>query len=143
MDIRGGNDVLKGGAGNDHLFGDAGSLLGKADPGGPLTVTGTARGGNDTLSGGAGTDAFYFANPTNPTGVVRDSTGAFGDDTITDAEDGERLVFRNYAGRQADFQVTENGDRTVISIDDNSVTLLGVTGLGGGQQSGGDLIFIV
>jgi hypothetical protein len=69
--------------------------------------------------------------------------GAFGDDTITDAEGGERLVFLNYAGRDADFQVTELCDRTVISIDDNSVTLLSVTGLGGGQQNGGDLIFTV
>jgi Ca2+-binding RTX toxin-like protein len=117
-DSRGGNDRLDGGAGDDLLVGDA------------IRMYNNARGGNDTLTGGTGTETFYFSD-------------AFGDDTITDAEDGETLLVFNYAGRQADFQVTESGDRTVIAIDDNSVTLLGVTGLGGGQQADGDWIFTV
>jgi Ca2+-binding RTX toxin-like protein len=115
-----------------------------ADPGGP--VIGTPTGGNDTLSGGTGTDTFYFANPSNLFGFTGDFIGVIGDDRITDAEDGERLVFLNYAGRGADFQVTELCDRTVISIDGNSVTLLGVTDLGGGQQDpdhSSDWVFIV
>jgi len=110
---RGGNDCLDGGAGSDLLFGDA------------ETMRSNTKGGDDTLTGGTGSDTFYFA-------------GAFAEDTITDAEDGETLVFRDYASRQADFLVTEFCDRTVISINDNSVTLLGVTDLGIGQQNPDD-----
>jgi Ca2+-binding RTX toxin-like protein len=117
--VRGGNDHLYGGDGGDFLIGD-GSLL-----------SDSARGGNDTLNGGDDSDVFIFA-------------GAFGRDKITDAKDGEMLVFEEYAGREADFQVTEFSDRTEISIDENSVTLLGVTALDTRQlNETGDLIFII
>jgi hypothetical protein len=52
-------------------------------------------------------------------------------------------VFSGYAGQQAAFQVTEAGGRTVVTVGDNSVTLLGVTDLGTGQQVGGDWVFVV
>ena len=43
----GGNDTLDGGAGNDIMIGDGG------------TIRGTGRGGNDTMLGGDGDDRMY------------------------------------------------------------------------------------
>ena len=73
--------------------------------------------GNDTLIGGAGNDRFIF-------------TDNWGDDTITDFEDGGDLLdFRTVTGVDALNDLTifndANGD-AVVSFGNDSITLLGI-----------------
>lgn len=98
------NDIVYGGAGNDLLYGEAGNDRIAGDK------------GTDTLSGGTGADVFLF-------------TRRFGQDTITDFEDGvdqlqfAKNVFANTAAVLS--SASQVGDDVVIQTAlGDTVTLL-------------------
>jgi len=113
LDGGGGDDTLTGGNGDDMLFGSFGSdtLMGGK---GEDTLDGG--GGDDSLTGGKGPDLFVFH-------------AGFGEDTITDLGNGDRIQFDSevFATAQAVLDASEQvGDDTVITAGTNTVTLLGV-----------------
>ena len=100
-----GNDILSGQAGNDIVFGGAGN---DAVPGGP---------GDDILTGDDGTDAFQFS-------------AGYGNDTVTDFEDGVDTVTFFVGTVDASHNVTAAsvGDLHQIADDllpPGSVTITG------------------
>ncbi|MCH8863210.1 MAG: hypothetical protein IID51_11945 [Proteobacteria bacterium] len=101
---RGGNDTLFGGDGNDLLAGLAGddTLIGGA--------------GADRLIGGAGADTFVFS-------------GTWGDDTVTDFEDGVDLLDFSGSGLGfADLTISQSASDTLIEdAFGNSIILEGIT----------------
>ena len=118
--LDGGNDsdVLEGGAGDDYLFGFNGrdTLDGGA---GDDTLIGhndndimTGGEGNDLLIGGWGRDTFVFGENS-------------GNDTIQDYEDGRDILeFRDLVDDFADLTITQDGDNTVITSANGTLTLL-------------------
>jgi Ca2+-binding RTX toxin-like protein len=101
----GGVDTLNGGAGNDRMIGEV---------------------GNDIMNGGAGNDTFVFA-------------AGFGNDIISgfdaNAANGQDLLDLtalnvNAANFAASVQITDLGNDMLITIGGNSITLLGVNGVG-------------
>ena len=132
LDGGGGNDALTGGNGKDMLFGGFGndSLAGgngedsmDGGPGndtldggnGPDTVNGGT--GDDNLTGGNGPDLFVFH-------------AGFGDDFIlTDFSNSDHIQFDDelFATPQDVLDASEQvGDDTVITLEDNTITLVGV-----------------
>ena len=121
----GGADTLIGGAVSDSLDGGGGSdtLIGG--------------GGDDLMNGGAAGDTFVFA-------------ADFGNDTITgfDANGAGTLANQDLLDISAlgitDFltevSIVAGGGSTVISIGDDTITLLGVTGVGGNTITQADFI---
>jgi Ca2+-binding RTX toxin-like protein len=119
----GDNDTLNGDAGNDNLNGGAGvdRLVGGAD--------------NDSLTGAGGNDAFVFA-------------AGFGNDTITDfdavpaAQDVLEFSLSSFGFADAAAfnaalgiaRIDTNGDTvldaTLLTIGTDTITLLGVNGVG-------------
>ena len=100
LDGRGGDDILIGGESDDRLNGGAGDD----------TLTG------DTLtSGGGGVDVFIFE-------------GAFGNDTITDFEDGIDLLDLEGTGLSfTDLSISASDSDTLIEDGlGNSITLTGI-----------------
>jgi Ca2+-binding RTX toxin-like protein len=116
----GGNDTLTGGSNIDALQGNAGndSLDGQ---GGVDNLDGGA--GNDTLTGGSGRDIFVY------------SAAGFGQDIITDFEDGlDRLkVHSSIANNISAFNINGNGSTNVvltqISSPSNTITLQGASAI--------------
>jgi Ca2+-binding RTX toxin-like protein len=112
----GGDDTLTGGIKNDQLLGGEGgdTLSGGADRD---TLDGGT--GDDTMTGGSEGDVFVFVD------------AAFGEDTITDFEDGidTLKVYSAVADEFADFAVAGNGTNTVIltllADPANTVTIQG------------------
>jgi Ca2+-binding RTX toxin-like protein len=112
----GGDDTLTGGIKNDQLLGGAGNdiLSGGADR--DSLDGGT---GNDTMTGGTQGDVFVFVD------------AAFGQDTITDYQDGidSFKIFSAVATSLADFTVTNNGTAsvtlTLTSAPANFITING------------------
>lgn len=95
-----GNDILNGGAGNDTLIGYNGKDV----------LTGGE--GNDSLIGGWGKDTFVFGENS-------------GNDTIQDYEDGRDILeFRDLVDDFSDLIITQDGDNTVITSANGTVTLL-------------------
>ena len=111
-----GNDTLNGGNRNDAILGLAGNDTLNGDNGNDVLDGG---GGDDMLTGGKGPDQFVFH-------------AGFGDDTITDLGNGDRIQFDSevFASPQAVLDASEpagpNGEDTVITAGMNTVTLLGV-----------------
>ncbi len=144
------NNIISGGAGNDSLWGEGGDdvLYGS---GGDDDLHGGS--GNDVLFGGYGDDRFdggfgddmiYLAN--RSTGADADD-GAYGQDTIVlrpgfgndivvgfdanDTEGHDRLDVSAYASLTADsigtdIRITSCGPHTIITINEDSITLLDV-----------------
>ncbi|MEQ8898428.1 MAG: calcium-binding protein [Roseovarius sp.] len=110
----GGHDVLEGGYGHDRLDGGSGNdtLIGL---GGADTLIGGA--GNDILSGGNARDVFVFDTDTNT-----------GHDTITDFQNGTDLIRLDGAVDYDDLTIRRSGGDTVVSWDDGTITLEGITG---------------
>ncbi|WP_299775169.1 tandem-95 repeat protein [uncultured Tateyamaria sp.] len=101
-DLRGnlGDDVLYGGNGNDDLSGDDGSDI----------LNGGA--GSDELQGGSGSDEFVFGD-------------SFGNDTISDFEDGIDLIRVDIAGvSYSDLAIVSNGSDTAISVSGHGTITL-------------------
>jgi len=108
-------NVMVGGAGSDILSGAAGDD----------TIIGGA--GDDTMIGGLGNDTFVFA-------------AGFGHDTITGfdagATGGQDLLALdpslgiNAANFNSLVEITDLGSDTQVTIGGNTITLLGVTGVG-------------
>ncbi len=121
----GGTDTLIGGGGNDVMDGGAGNdiLNGGAD--------------DDVMNGGAGNDTFVFADD-------------FGDDIISgfDANGNGTLTNQDLLDISAlgitDFVnevlIVAGGGNTVITIGDDTITLLGVTGVGANVVTQADFI---
>ena len=99
-----GNDTLLGGEGNDIL---------QAGGGDDRLDGGT---GNDSLSGWSGTDTFLFADQ-------------WGDDTILDFGKGEKMDLSGNSTINSfdDLTITYGAENTVITTQDGSITLSGVT----------------
>jgi Ca2+-binding RTX toxin-like protein len=99
----GGNDTLTGGVKNDQLIGQAGNdtLSGGADRD---SLQGGL--GNDTMTGGTQGDVFVYS----------DLDADFGDDLITDFQDGidEFKVHSNIADDVTDFAISGNGTTNVL-----------------------------
>jgi VCBS repeat-containing protein len=111
LDGVGGHDLLDGGKGNDQLFGGDGN---------DVLIGGQ---GNDMLTGGSGHDTFVFG-ANNGSDFVLDFTAM---DSIR-LEDGV-AIRGSHAG-------DVNGDGLtdlVLTVGQGTVTLLGVSSLGGGQ----------
>jgi hypothetical protein len=112
----GGDDVLSGGVKNDQLLGgaDNDTLIGNGDRD---SLNGGA--GDDTMTGGSHGDVFVFTD------------AAFGQDTITDYQDGldHLKVFSAVADDIADFAIANNGTNTVtltlIADNSNTITIQG------------------
>jgi Ca2+-binding RTX toxin-like protein len=145
---RGGDDFLRGGAGNDPLFGDA---LVMDD----FVRVGNARGGNDTLRGGAGDDTLFgdgFTMGTNARGGddcldggggndTFGFAGRFGNDIVFDFHQGDDHLQFNGPNVQslADLQITWNAGDTVITVAGyGTVELDNFTG----TLTAGDFIFV-
>lgn len=90
-----GLDRLEGGIGNDRLFGDdaADTVLGGD---GSDTVSGGR--GSDVLTGGAGADQFWGSAGQQTFGTVPLVGGWFGNDTITDFDQGQDTIFTERLG---------------------------------------------
>ena len=126
----GGPDTIIGGNGTDVLDGGRG-----VD-----TITGGA--GNDTLTRGLGRDTFVFAQ-------------GFGTETITDfdadpANGQDHIDLRAYDGLAAkDLGVSPNSDiwvqvigsNTYVHIDNDTIKLLGVNGVGANAITADDFLF--
>jgi len=96
-----GNDVLTGGAGNDFYIGGA---------------------GNDTLVGGAGNDTFVFATGfEDDTVVTFDGNPAGGQDRLDISGTGVTSFTFGAA-----VTIQQSGASTLITIGDDTITLLGV-----------------
>jgi Ca2+-binding RTX toxin-like protein len=112
----GGDDVLTGGVKNDQLLGgaDNDTLIGNGDRD---SLNGGT--GDDTMTGGSHGDVFVFTD------------AAFGQDTITDYQDGldHFKVFSAVAADIADFAIANNGTNTVtltlIADNSNTITIQG------------------
>lgn len=101
-----GDDVLSAGANKDTLIGGS---------------------GNDTLTGGIQTDLFVFADPIGYYDIP--STLTFGQDTITDFQDGQDRI--SFIGNSdvhslADLTISQSGSNTVVLVTGTTdqITLL-------------------
>lgn len=127
----GGADRLTGGNGNDRLFGGNGKDV---LDGGAFADNLQGGGGNDTMTGGSGRDNFIY------------SERAFGQDSVTDFEDGvDRLWFEaRVADAISDFTITGNNSATVTvtltALPANSVTLQSAGGAI--NLSASDFVFV-
>ena len=110
---RGGNDTLFGGEGNDYLAGLAGDDLLDGGAGADNLAGGD---GNDTLTGGSGADTFVFSV-------------AWGDDSVTDFEDGVDLLGFSGSGFVfGDLTISQSASDTIVEDSfGNSITLTGIT----------------
>jgi hypothetical protein len=106
-----GRDILEGGEGADRLEGDDGNdrMFGQA---GNDQLNGGA--GNDVLSGGAGRDVYEFML-------------GWGDDTVADFGPQDKLHFLEL-GSVHDLLVRQTEAGMEISHDEDSITLVGITG---------------
>lgn len=103
-----GDDVIRGGAGDDVIDGGAGDDVIKGGAGDDIIIGGA---GDDVMSGGSGEDIFRF-------------TGDFGEDTIKDFDkDSDRLDLTAYP----DYQLTQVGNDTIVTVDGGQILLKGVT----------------
>jgi serralysin len=124
-----GNDILRGGAGNDYLAGDAVNFKGLDKF---LTGSNTLTWGDDMLTGGTGADKFAFT-------LLNDGHLEMqGKDTITDfkVSEGDRMVLKvaagvNYAQINADTVFSHSSigggaalDTIATFFDGSSITLL-------------------
>jgi Ca2+-binding RTX toxin-like protein len=119
-----GNDVLTGDAGANVLDGGLGNDTLNGG-GGADTLIGGA--GNDSMTGGAGNDTFVFGvdfgNDTIEAGFDANPTG--GQDLLNIAQLG--ITTGNFA---SSVTIADLGNDTLVTIGANSITLLGVNGVG-------------
>ena len=131
----GGTDVLNGNGGADTLIGNGAvdSLNGGA--GNDVLIGGA---GNDVMNGGAGSDIFVFAD-------------GFGNDIINqfdaNATDGQDLLDISDLGITAEtfaaeVSIVDLGNDTLVTIGANTITLLGVTGVGANTITQEDFILL-
>jgi Ca2+-binding RTX toxin-like protein len=107
-------DVASG-AGNDHLFGESANDV----------LNGGA--GDDVLSGGIGEDIFTFE-------------GGFGQDTITDFEDGIDMIHFSDIADFNELTISEySGYSTVANADGDAIRLNNVLTVNLGQD---DFVFV-
>ena len=108
-----GNDRLIGGAGNDSLSGGSGAdrLEGGAD--------------NDVLNGGAGNDTFVFAP-----GFGRDTIVGFDANPANGGQDVLDLAAFGITNFNAQIVISDLGNDTLVRIGTDTITLLGVNGIG-------------
>ena len=114
-----GDDVLHGGAGNDKLFGEAGDDMLTGGAGNDVLSGGA---GDDILRGGSGEDLFIF-------------NGGGGNDIILDfhTDDDTLRIAKNINGLDVNSAAdvaalaTEDGDSTVLTFGQDTVTLVGVS----------------
>ena len=117
----GGNDQLLGGNGNDTLSGGTGVDTLTGGTGDDVLNGGS---GNDVMDGGTGNDTFVFA-----AAFGRDRISGFDSDARGGGQDHLDLTLlgittSNFASRVV---ITASGGDTLIAIDDNVITLAGVT----------------
>ncbi|NQU57074.1 MAG: cadherin-like domain-containing protein [Rhodospirillales bacterium] len=101
----GGDDSLRGGGGEDVLFGGAGDDVLRGGGGEDVLYGGT---GDDTLRGEGGEDTFFF-------------NAQSGSDTIADYHKGETLRFEGNGFSENDIVVAPDGDHAVITFGNQNV----------------------
>ncbi|MBT4934359.1 MAG: cadherin-like domain-containing protein [Rhodospirillaceae bacterium] len=119
----GGDDSLKGGGGEDTLYGGAGADTLKGEGGEDVLFGGAGDdelrggGGEDFLVGGAGDDILK--------GEGGDDTFVFntdsGSDTIVDYHKGETLRFEGNEFSENDISVAPDGDHAVVTFGNHDV----------------------
>ncbi len=129
-----GADILNGFQGNDTLLGGSGNDAMNGGTGRDVMNGGS---GNDAMNGGGGNDTFVFA-------------AGFGDDTIrgfdANGRGGQDLLdissyeFDDPGEFAANVSIADMGDYTVVTIGDDIITLLGVTGVGNNMITQADFI---
>ena len=132
LDIIGGeegNDTIRAGAGDDFIVSNAGDDSVAGEAGDDLIETHI---GDDTLRGGSGNDTL---RPGRGDDVISGGSGEdifvigrlWGTDTISDFSiSDDFLDFRGTGLDIADLTIEADGNNTVISNGDNSLTLVGV-----------------
>jgi Ca2+-binding RTX toxin-like protein len=129
----GGNDTLNGGNGNDTLLGGDGNDILVGGGGNDRLEGGT---GNDTMNGGAGLDTFVFGPGFgNDTIIGFDANAANGQDLLDVSALG--ITAANFA---ALVTISDLGNDTLVTIDSNSITLVGVSGVGANSITINDFI---
>jgi len=136
-----GDDILKGGSGDDVLYGQAGSDSLRGGGGEDVLHGGTGGdtlkgegdddelyggGGDDTLKGDGGDDVLYGGDGDDVlVGGGGEDTFVFGtrsgSDTVTDYHKGEALRFEGNEFSESDLVVTPEGDHAVITFGNQSV----------------------
>jgi Ca2+-binding RTX toxin-like protein len=128
LDGGAGNDTLNGGGGNDQLYGQAGNDVLNGGAGMDVLFGGA---GNDSLAGGSGADIFHFGAPG-------------GNDTVIDfniAEDSIVLDDGVTVQRTKVQDVNHDGVKDLqITLSNGSLTLLGVSDLGGVKFATADTV---
>src|SRR4029077_10294241 len=120
-------NTMVGGAGNDTL-----SAVGGGD-----TITGGA--GDDTMNGGTGNDTFLFAAGFGNDTIVGFDANATGGQDLLDLDSAALGVDAgNFA---ANVTITDLGSDTQVTIGGNSITLVGVTGVGANSITVDDFRF--
>lgn len=152
-----GNDLIRGGAGNDRIIDILGSNTLFGDDGDDILSGRDAafdQGSTDTLFGGEGNDVLRANDGDILTGGVGhdifdvEISGSAGPAIINDFEDGETLLIRMPGEGPADIDristaLAENGEDTNVLLDDQLVAVLkGLTSVPAGaftQVAGGTL----
>jgi Ca2+-binding RTX toxin-like protein len=131
----GGNDVLNGGNGNDTLNGGEGNDVLNGGNGNDI-INGGA--GDDVMNGGGGNDTFVFG-PGFGNDVIQgfDANPSGGQDLLNVAALGVTAL--NFTSLVA---IQDLGNDTLVTIDGNSITLLGVNGVGANTITIDDFRFI-
>ncbi|MBO6504050.1 MAG: M10 family metallopeptidase C-terminal domain-containing protein [Kordiimonadaceae bacterium] len=124
-----GDDTIRAGAGDDFIVSNEGDDSVAGQDGNDLIETHI---GNDTLRGGSGDDTL---RPGRGDDVMSGGAGEdifvigrlWGNDTITDFDMAEDFLdFRGSGLDIADLTIAADGNNTIISNGDNSLTLIGV-----------------
>jgi Ca2+-binding RTX toxin-like protein len=111
-----GNDVISGGKGDDFILGGSGNDTLSGDQGNDILIGGL---GNDALHGGVGSDIFLHS-------------AGDGQDTITDFQNGDRLVLEGYT--------IDLHDLNFANLDTNHDGLLGKGDTAASFTQDGDLV---
>ena len=129
----GGTDVLNGNGGADTLIGNGAvdSLNGGA--GNDILIGGA---GNDVMNGGADSDIFVFADGFGNDMINQFDANATGGQDLLDISD-LGITAEAFA---AEVSIVDLGNDTLVTIGANTITLLGVNGVGANTITQEDFI---
>ena len=131
----GGTDVLNGNGGADTLIGNGAvnSLNGGA--GNDVLIGGA---GNDVMNGGADNDIFVFADGFGNDMISQFDANATGGQDLLDISD-LGITAATFA---TDVSIVDLGNDTLVTIGANTMTLLGVNGVGANTITQQDFILL-
>ena len=133
----GGNDTINGGDGTDTIVGGSGNDTLNGGAGKDTITTGT---GNETVDGGAGNDTVIMTGASLT--ILDTIAGGEGTDTLNFTDD---VVFATVATKLTNvsgFEKILMANDKDLTLTDNSVTLLGTTGVTVNRANGGNTSFV-